>query len=472
MIKNLVSLSLCLCLCFSLAKGAQALFEREVPQTQQQVQLSYAPLVKKTAPAVVNIYTKRTEKVELSPLFNDPLMKLFMGDALRRLGVAPERVVSSLGSGVIVRPEGLIITNNHVIQGSDEIRIVLNDRREFDAELIATDEQTDLAVLRVRQQGLSLPYLRLNDSDRLEVGDLVLAIGNPFGIGQTVTSGIVSALARTSVGATDYQFFIQTDAAINPGNSGGALVTMDGNLVGVNTAIYSRSGGSNGIGFAIPANLVRTVVDSIEKRGRIVRPWLGAAVQTVTSDIAQSLGMERTAGVILSRIYEGGPADRAGLIVGDIIIAMDGYDIQDAQALRYRVVTFDPTRPAEVRFIRQGRVETTRMQLEYPPYDPEPDERRLEGRQPLAGSVVANLSPALALELGLDMNQRGVAVLGVVEESLAASYGVQRGDIILQVNRTTISSSRELAATMATPTRRWQVVVERAGRRLSLDVAG
>ncbi|MBT3702547.1 MAG: trypsin-like serine protease, partial [Alphaproteobacteria bacterium] len=305
--------------------------DRVLPDSRQQVQLSFAPLVKRVRPAVVNIYTRKVVKKSFrSPFFNDPFFKRFFGEKFA-LGAPRERIQNSLGSGVIVRADGLVVTNHHVIKGADEITVALADRREFAAEIVVKDERTDLAVLRIDPRGEVLSHLELIDSDNLEVGDLVLAIGNPFGVGQTVTSGIVSALARTQVGVADFASFIQTDAAINPGNSGGALVTMGGKLAGVNTAIFSRSGGSNGIGFAIPANMVRSVIDGAVSGGEIVRPWLGASGQAVTRDIAQAQGLDRPGGVLINSLFKGGPAQNAGLKVGDIVTAVDDHEIFDPQ---------------------------------------------------------------------------------------------------------------------------------------------
>jgi S1-C subfamily serine protease len=266
------------------ATGSRA--ETAVPQSRPEVQLSFAPIVKRTAPAVVNVYAKRIERQQESGLLADPFFRRFFGED-GNFGRPRERVANSLGSGVIVDATGYIVTNNHVIANGSDIRVVLSDRREFEAKLLLADERTDLAVLKIDAGDEELPILPLSDSDNLEVGDLVLAIGNPFGVGQTVTSGIVSALARTQVGITDYQFFIQTDAAINPGNSGGALVDMNGELVGINTAIFSRSGGSIGIGFSIPSNMVNTVVATAKSgSNKIKRPWLGVELQDVTPDVA------------------------------------------------------------------------------------------------------------------------------------------------------------------------------------------
>src|SRR5262245_13358994 len=263
---------------------------KQVPRDTAEIQLSFAPIVRKAAPAVVNIYARQVQKTAGSPLFNDPLFQHFFGD---QFAEPHERVRNALGSGVIVRADGLIVTNHHVVADASEIRVVLSDRREFAAKIVISDEKTDLAVLRIDAGGAKLPVLALRDSDELEVGDLVLAIGDPFGVGQTVTSGIISALARTQVGISDLGFFIQTDAAINPGNSGGALIGMDGKLVGINTAIFSRNGGSVGIGFAIPSNMVATVIDAAQNGGKLVRPWIGAAGQALTAELAEGFGLDR-----------------------------------------------------------------------------------------------------------------------------------------------------------------------------------
>ncbi|MAZ91398.1 MAG: serine protease, partial [Maricaulis sp.] len=291
--------------------------ERVVPESRSELQLSFAPIVREATPAVVNVYSRR---VVQSPFASDPVLSRFFR--------SQPREQNSLGSGVIVDASGVIVTNNHVVANATELRIVLADRREFEAEVLLTDEATDLAVLRVETDE-PLPVLPFDMAGDIEVGDLVLAIGNPFGVGQTVTSGIVSALARTEVGGSDFGSFIQTDAAINPGNSGGALVDMDGELVGVNTMIFSRSGGSNGIGFAIPVEMVRRVVDTALGEGELVRPWLGARLQPVDGDLSRALGLSRPRGALVNEVYPGAAADEAGLRRGDIVMAVDGREIND-----------------------------------------------------------------------------------------------------------------------------------------------
>jgi serine protease Do len=449
---------------------AQTAAPRALPQTREQLQLSFAPVVRKAAPAVVNIFTRRVVRTQ-NLLFNDPFFRQFFGDA-GPFGAPSERVQNSLGSGVIVAPDGLIVTNTHVIKDSDAIRVVLADRREFDAKLVRSDDKTDLAVLKINVGADVLPYLELRDSDDLEVGDLVLAIGNPFGVGQTVTSGIVSALARTTGGIADYRFFIQTDAAINPGNSGGALITLDGKLAGVNTAIFSGTGGSIGIGFAIPSNMVRTVIQGGAVGGRIVRPWLGASGQSVTAEIAGTLGLSRPRGVLLNDVYPGGPAERAGLRVGDIVAQVEGHEVDDAEALRFRIATLPVGRTAAVSALRQGQERQFAVALIGPPETPRRDTTLLRGNQPLAGATVANLSPALADELGLDGQPRGVIVLDVRQGSNAARLQLAHGDVVLKVNDRDVATVKQLDGLLAEHASRWRISVRRGREVLSVVVSG
>ncbi|MBT5809424.1 MAG: trypsin-like serine protease, partial [Rhodospirillaceae bacterium] len=316
-----------------LLASAPALMAQSVPQSREQIKLSFAPLVKSAAPAVVNIYAKRlVRRQSRGGLFDDPFFNRFFGDSPFG-GFTRERLEKSLGSGVIVKGDGMIVTNHHVIENAQEITVVLSDRREFDAKLVVTDKKTDLAVLRIDTQGEELRFLELGNSDDLDVGDLVLAVGNPFGVGQTVTSGIVSALARTSIGVSDFRSFIQTDAAINPGNSGGALLGMNGRLVGVNTAIYSRSGGSLGIGFAVPSNMVRTIIESAVTGKPLVRPWLSFSGSAVNAEVAGALGMRRPVGVLIERLHDKGPGKQAGLAPGDVVVAVGRHDVDDVEAL-------------------------------------------------------------------------------------------------------------------------------------------
>ncbi|HCI46579.1 MAG TPA: serine protease [Rhodospirillaceae bacterium] len=443
---------------------AQTLIEepKAVPQTREQIQLSYAPLVREAAPAVVNIYTSKQVRRPVNPLFNDPFFRRFFGDLRPQ---QQEEQQNSLGSGVIVRPEGLIVTNEHVIQGADEIRVVLSDRREFAAEVVVEDERTDLAVVRIiDQMSEPLPALEFADSDNAEVGDLVLAIGNPFGVGQTVTSGIVSALARTDVGVTDYSFFIQTDAAINPGNSGGALLGLDGKLLGINSAIFSRDGGSLGIGFAIPANMVRTVVLAAEQGGDLRRPWIGASGQPVTPDLMRAIGIDRPAGVMLTRIHPGSPAARAGLEIGDVLLALNNRSVDDPKALRFRVATAVANKPTTIQFWRDGKPMNASITPVFPPFDPPPDTTLLGGQHPLSGISVSNLSPGLADQIGFAGDPEGVIIFEIAARSPARRVGFRPGDVVLSLNGADIQSVKQLAALLREQFTVWDISVRRGDR--------
>jgi serine protease Do len=438
---------------------------KAVPASRAEVTLSFAPVVKKVAPAVVNIYAKRMVAARpISPLFNDPFFRRFFGDSFGGFGQPRERAQNSLGSGVIVARDGLVVTNHHVIAGASEITVVLADRREFPAEIVVDDERTDLTVLRIDAAEEALPFVELKDSDQAEVGDLVLAIGNPFGVGQTVTSGIVSARARTQVGINDFSFFIQTDAAINPGNSGGALVTLDGKLLGINTAIYSKSGGSVGIGFAVPANMVRTVIASARNGGRVVRPWIGLTGQTVDADLAEAVGLLRPGGVIVAQVYKNGPADQAGARKGDVIVSVDGEPVFDVESFRFRVATGELGERAEVEIWRDRAAQTLVLPLIQAPEDPPRNETLLLERHPLAGATVANLSPALAEEIDRPGAWEGVIVTEVGRGSVAGRLRFRAGDVILAVNGRELRRVGELIALLKDPSDHWSITFSRAGR--------
>ena len=444
--------------------GARAQ-DRRVPSSAGELQLSFAPVVKRVAPAVVNVYAARVVE-NRNPFINDPLFRQFFG------AVPREQVLRSLGSGVIVDPSGLVVTNYHVIEGASEVKVALSDKREFDAEIVLKDEHSDLAVLRLKGANERFAALDLGDSDTLQVGDVVLAIGDPFGVGQTVTHGIVSAVARTQVGISDYQFFIQTDAAINPGNSGGALVDLNGRLVGINTAIYSRSGGSQGIGFAIPANMVRVVVASARGGSAAVkRPWLGAKLQEVTPEIADSMGLKRPTGALVANVATGGPAARAGIKTGDVIVSIDGTVIDDPNSFDYRFATKPLGGSAQVALLRQGREAAVTIALQSAPELPR-EEVEIHARSPFLGAKVANLSPALAEELRLDTQAQGVVIVSILDGSTAQSIGFQKGDIVVSVNNQKIERSADLDRVTRAGGHQWRVTINRAGQQISVMFSG
>ena len=443
----------------SVAGETDGAADKRVPFGREEMELSFAPLVRETAPAVVNVYASQQVKAR-SPFMGDPFFEQFFGRQM------PPRVQSSLGSGVIVDPSGLVVTNYHVIRDADEVKIATSDGREFESTILLKDESLDLAVLKIKSDG-TFPVIRFGDSDALEVGDLVLAIGNPFGVGQTTTSGIVSALARTHVGISDFGFFIQTDAAINPGNSGGALINMRGEVVGINTAIYSQSGGSIGIGFAIPANMARAVVQSArDGKDHFERPFVGAWFESVSPQVAEALGMDRPTGALVTEVSKAGPAERAGLRPGDVVLALNGAAIQHPDALGYRLATLAIGDEAEFRILRKGSEQTLVVALEKMPANAPGSEIVIGGRSPFAGAKVADLSPSLAQRLRLPGNTKGVAIVDVDGNSPAAGIGFQPRDIVREVNGVEISSAETLNKVASDDTRWWRFTVERDGRMI------
>ena len=430
---------------------------RAPPSDFVTMKMSFAPIVRRAAPAVVNVYSTRTVRTQV-----DPFWALFGGGSVPR-----DRVEGSLGSGVIVRADGIVVTNNHVIEGGQQLRVVLADRREFPAHVLIADAQSDIAVLKIEVGAEKLPVLPIENRNDVQVGDLVLAIGDPFGVGQTVTNGIISGLARTDVGASDSGFYLQTDAAINPGNSGGPLVDMDGNVIGINTFIVSRSGSSSGVGFAIPAALVRRVVESAAGGAHASqRPWLGVKASAVTADVARSLGRDRPEGALVADIYPGSPAARAGLETGDLILTLDGQAVNDQASLNYLVSTHRPGDTVSVAFVRHGTTRTERLTVATPAADPPRDQRVLAARSPLQGATVVNLSPATAGELGLDPFLRGVLVTSG-GQGIAARAGFQAGDIIRAVNGRVVNTTADLAAALSGDLGGWRVTIERGGQQIT-----
>jgi len=466
MIPRLIFVSLIALAAVAAPAAAQ---DRRVPASPTELRMSYAPVVQKAAPSVVNVYAAKIVE-NRNPFMDDPFFRRFFGGGGG--GMPREQVQRSLGSGVIVDGSGLVMTNNHVIEGASEVKIALADKREFEAEVLLKDARTDLAVLRVKDGREKFTAIDLGNSDELQVGDVVLALGNPFGVGQTVTHGIVSALARTQVGITDYQFFIQTDAAINPGNSGGALVDLTGRLIGLNTAIFSRSGGSQGIGFAIPVNMVKVVIASAKSGGTTVRrPWLGAKLQNVTPDIAESLGLKRPVGALVATVSDKSPASRAGLKTGDLIVTVDGQAVDDQNAFDYRFATKPLGGSAQLGVVRAGRETRLAIPLEIAPETPR-EEVVIQARSPFMGVKIANISPALADEMRLEASAEGVVVLDVAQGSMAQSLGFQRGDVIAQVNDEKIARTRDLDRVSKERQRTWRITIVRGGQSLSVTFGG
>ncbi len=443
--------------------------QTQIPQSAAQMKMSFAPLVHRVTPAVVNVYASRVEKQQPNPLMDDPFFRRFFGSGN---AIPRERVQRSLGSGVIVDPAGFVVTNNHVIENMTEVRVSLADRRELAADIVLRDPRTDLAVLKLKGAG-PFPSLELGDSDALEVGDLVLAVGNPFGVGQTVTSGIVSALARTRVGVTDYQFFIQTDAAINPGNSGGALVDTNGRLIGVNSAIFSQSGGSHGIGFAVPVNMVSVVLTSARTGSKMVRrPWFGARLQPVSSDLTESLGLDRPIGALVASVVEKGPAAEAGLKPTDVILAVDGQPVDDAEAFGFRFATKPLGGTSQLTVLRGGKKITLPVRLAPAPETRPRDIVAIKGRWPLAGLTVGNMSPALAEELSIDFSGEGVVVTEVAPGTPAQELGLKKGDMILSVDEEAVSSTRALEKLAKPRQYYWKLTIRRDGEVVTTPVGG
>ncbi len=433
---------------------------RSVPTDAASLKASFSPVVKRASPAVVNVFSKRVVRQRV-----DPFWDFFYGG-----GIPRQRVEQSLGSGSIVRADGVIITNHHVIDGAQEIMVVTGDRREWPAKLLLDDPRADLAVLQIDTKGERLPTLAIDDKEQLEVGDIVLAIGDPFGVGQTVTNGIVSALARSNTGLADYGSYIQTDAAINPGNSGGPLVDMDGDLIGVNTAILSRSGTSSGVGFAIPAVTVKQVLNAAVGGGHtVVRPWLGARTQAVTGDIAKSLGLNLPRGVLVAEVWPGSAAARAGIKEGDIILAIGGQDVNDEGAVTYEFGAKDIGAKVPVTVRRDGKQLNLEVRAEAPPETPKADERTFDGRNPLNGATVANLSPAKADELGIDPFVGPGVMVTDVGSGFARNAGFRPGDMIREVNGREIKTVRDLASVLEAGGGGWRVTIQRGNNRITTD---
>ena len=447
--------------------------DKSVPLSRGEVQLSFAPVVRRAAPSVVNVYASHVEKKTARSSAMDEFMRRFFGEDVPRGGRVPgDRARRSLGSGVVVDASGLIITNYHVIEDMNEVKVALVDRREFEAAIVLRDHRTDLAVLKIKPPS-DLTPMPLGNSDHLEVGDFVMAIGNPFGVGQTVTQGIISALARTQVGSSDYQAFIQTDAAINPGNSGGALVDLQGQLVGINTAIYSQSGGSHGIGFAVPAGMVKALVDTAKTGGTTVRrPWLGARLQTVTTDIAESVGLDRPTGVLVASMQAKSPAEDAGLKRGDVVLTIDGQPVDDPEAFGYRFALKGVSGATSLSVLRGTKRQAIEVKLGPAPETRPRDAMKVKTRSPLLGATLVNTSPAVGEEMQIDLPDEGVAVTEVDENSTASRAGFRKGDVIIAVNGSNIATTKDLDKLTKAGLGVWQISINRGGEVLTSVFGG
>jgi serine protease Do len=396
-----------------------------------------AEVVETVSPSIVNISTTRTEQMmdtPFSPFFNDPFFRKFFGDQFRHRETPRKRKSMSLGSGVIVSSDGYILTNNHVIKDADKIKVVLSDKTEYVGEVKGRDPKTDLAVIKIDAK--DLPTLQMGDSDKLKVGEFVLAVGNPYGLNQTITMGIVSAVGRANVGIADYEDFIQTDAAINPGNSGGALVNARGELVGINTAIFSTTGGYQGIGFAIPSNMARTVMDSLIDTGKVVRGWLGVSIQSITPELAEQFQLEKDVGTLVADVVENSPAEKAGLMRGDVIIEFDGKQVDEPYNLRNMVASTHPGEKAEMTVIREGELLSLMVEIGELPSDDQKVPTKYENV--LRGVSVQSITPDINRQLNLPEKIRGV-VVSDVETGSPAEARLLPGDVILEINRKAIS---------------------------------
>ncbi len=453
---------LCSLMLATLAVSANA--ETKVPTSQAEISLGFAPVVKQAAPAVVNIYAKIVTQGRANPFFSDPFFQEFFG---RGFAEPQPRVQNSLGSGVILSADGYVVSNYHVVGMATEIRVVTTDRREYSAQVVLGDQESDIAILRL-EEAAELPHLNFRDSDQVEVGELALAIGNPFGVGQTVSSGIISGLARTGTATGNARgYFIQTDAAINPGNSGGALIDVNGDLIGINTSILTRSGGSNGIGFAIPANLVAEFLRQAKSGNEsFVSPWAGMAGQHMSADIAESLSLAIPLGVVISDLHDLSPLAAAGLRVGDVVTHVDGDEVNSPAEMKFRMSVAGVGGTSVLTRLRGDKSADVIVDLVRAPDSPPADETTLDDKTVLPNLTVARINPALISQLGLVLSQTGIVV--VDPGSLGARAGLRPGDVLSSINDTEIEQPGDVVEALTDPGRRVQMNVQRGGRAVSL----
>ncbi len=428
---------------FTKANATEKSISQESIDVLSRTNNAITEIVAAVQPSVVNISSSKTVKSRgmNSPFLNDPFFEQFFGDKFDFNQKPREYKQSGLGSGVIVDKDGFILTNNHVIKGADEIKVKLSDDREFVGKVIGTDQKTDLAVIKIDSN--NLPVIRLGDSDALKVGEMVLTVGNPFGLSHTVTSGIVSATGRANVGIADYEDFIQTDAPINPGNSGGALVNIKGELVGINTAIFSTTGGYQGIGFAIPSNMAKVVMESLIKKGKVVRGWLGIYIQPITPDLAKQFNLKDDKGALVGDVIEDSPAEKAGIQRGDVIVEFDGKDVDDAVGLRNLVAATAPNRKVAVKIIRNGSPKTLNITID----ELSEESQKVSGDfdNNLSGVFVQNITPELRRNLAIPKRVNGVIITDIKDDSKASGL-LRKDDIIMEVNKKQIDNTKDYDA--------------------------
>jgi serine protease Do len=433
---------------------------------------AFSEIASSLSPSVVNISTTKVVKKEVAPLFDDPFSEFF--SPFRDFRTPKKWKEQSLGSGVIVSADGYIITNNHVIEQADEIRVTLVDKRTFRAKIIGVDNKTDVAIVKI--DASNLHPVQWGDSDKLQVGEFVLAVGNPYGLSHTVTMGIISAVGRANVGIADYEDFIQTDAAINPGNSGGPLVNTTGELIGINTAIFSRSGGYQGIGFAVPSNMARLVMDQLIQKGKVTRGWLGVTIQEITPELSNKFGLKSAKGALIGDVAKGSPAEKAGLQRGDVILEFNGKKISDVGNLRNIVAQSKVGAQFPIRVIRSGKeyaitVTTTELPKELADSNTGnvPEDTAFEG---LTGLTVIELTAEISRQLGLPRDEKGVVVVRVDPGSSVEDTGLKKGDVIQEIDRKKITGLDDYTRIVAdfSPGDTVLLFVNRGGQRFYVTV--
>ena len=455
-------------------QSVRAPFAPRVPSQILETSRAFSEIVSAVSPAVVNISTTKVVRRDTLPFSEDPFFDLFK--PFHDFGLPKKWKEQSLGSGVIVSKDGYIITNNHVVEQSEDIRVTLFDKRSFRGKIVGADPKTDIAVVKISAD--NLPTVPWGDSDKLPVGEFVLAIGNPFGLSHTVTMGIISAVGRANVGIADYEDFIQTDAAINPGNSGGPLVDVKGELIGINTAIFSRSGGYQGIGFAVPSNMARLVMDQLMKEGKIVRGWLGVTIQDITPELSQKFGLKDSKGALVGDISKGSPAEKAGMMRGDVILEFNGKEVRSVGSLRNMVSQSKVGTQVKLKILRGGKeYQLTVAIAELPkeaagsPTEPSPENMQ---KNAFSGITVMDLTKEIARQLGLGANEKGVVVVKVEQGSGADDVGLKKGDVIQEIDKKKVAGLGDFNSITSSiePGDTTLLFINRGGRRFYITIKG